>query len=78
MNNATPCASHCHTTSHNHSNLRDTIVALRYHCKARLQHWHINWRTRRQLAQLDSHQLQDIGINRGDAMEEASKPFWKN
>ncbi|RDE19493.1 DUF1127 domain-containing protein [Motiliproteus coralliicola] len=43
-----------------------------------LRHWHQNWRTRRQLAQLDSHQLKDIGVSIGDAQQEADKPFWRD
>ncbi len=44
----------------------------------RLHLWHINWRTRRQLLQLDRHQLQDVGVSVAQAMEEADKPFWKD
>ncbi len=32
---------------------------------------------RRALAQLSADQLKDIGVSRGDAINEASKPFWK-
>lgn len=46
--------------------------------QARLQRWRINWRTRRQLTQLDHSQLKDIGVSLGDATEEARKPFWRN
>jgi len=45
---------------------------------ARLRRWQINWRTRRQLAQLDGYQLKDIGVSRGQAQEEAAKPFWRD
>ena len=44
----------------------------------RLDHWRINWRTRRQLSLLDSHQLKDISISIGEARAEANKPFWKD
>ncbi|MEH6470364.1 MAG: DUF1127 domain-containing protein [Halopseudomonas sp.] len=46
--------------------------------RERLQRWAINWRTRRQLRQLDSYLLKDIGVSRGDAMIEAEKPFWQD
>lgn len=31
---------------------------------------------RRKLARLTQHQLDDMGISRGDAMREAARPFW--
>lgn len=43
-----------------------------------LRHWYQNWRTRRQLSQLDSHLLKDIGVSIGEAEHEASKPFWRD
>ena len=43
----------------------------------RLKRWYINYRTRKQLAELDHHQLQDIGLSRSDAISEVNKPFWK-
>lgn len=33
---------------------------------------------RRQLLQLSDRQLNDIGITRVDAFQEASKPFWQD
>ena len=33
-------------------------------------------RQRRQLRRLSDHQLKDIGISRGEAINEADKPFW--
>ena len=33
-------------------------------------------RSRRRLAELDAHQLQDIGLSARDAAEEAGRPFW--
>ncbi|MBK8971213.1 MAG: DUF1127 domain-containing protein [Hahellaceae bacterium] len=33
------------------------------------------YRTRQQLAQLDDRALQDIGLSRADACQEAEKPF---
>lgn len=36
-----------------------------------------NTRTRRQLAELDSRQLADLGISPSERMGEISKPFWR-
>jgi len=33
---------------------------------------------RRQLSQLDSRELSDLGISPGDRMAELSKPFWRD
>lgn len=76
MRNATACISdnnlaHCPSAALTFSQRLSQALVL-------ARHWQINQRTRRQLAQLDSHQLKDIGISHGDALEEASKPFWKN
>lgn len=32
---------------------------------------------RRQLAELDARQLDDIGISREQALQESAKPFWR-
>jgi len=42
-----------------------------------LQRWMDRHSERKQLAQLDNHILQDLGLTRGQALAEASKPFWK-
>nr|WP_227506797.1 DUF1127 domain-containing protein [Marinobacter subterrani] len=42
----------------------------------KISRWHMNWRTRRQLACLSDFMLKDIGISRIDAEQEARKPFW--
>lgn len=34
------------------------------------------WRQRRQLAKLDDRALQDIGVSRSEADQEASRMFW--
>jgi len=36
-----------------------------------------NTRTRRQLAELDSRQLADIGVSPSERVSEISKPFWR-
>lgn len=33
-------------------------------------------RTRLALAEMDAHHLADIGLSRGDALSEATRPFW--
>ncbi|MGO4917048.1 DUF1127 domain-containing protein [Pseudogemmobacter sp. W21_MBD1_M6] len=40
--------------------------------------WDMNRRTRRALARLDDHMLDDIGIGRGAALAEVSRPFWRD
>ncbi|TLP76432.1 DUF1127 domain-containing protein [Pseudomonas nitroreducens] len=42
-----------------------------------LRQWHQNARTRRQLAELTSLQLADLGISPSDRVREISKPFWR-
>lgn len=42
-----------------------------------LGQWLHNARTRRQLAELDSRQLADIGISPSERVDEISKPFWR-
>ncbi|MDG3085905.1 DUF1127 domain-containing protein [Vibrio hannami] len=39
--------------------------------------WHQNSVTRRQLKDLPEHLLEDIGIDKRAAKEEANKPWWK-
>lgn len=48
-----------------------TIVILHLH------QWHQNARTRRQLAELTSLQLADLGISPSERVREISKPFWR-
>ena len=39
--------------------------------------WLQRARQRQQLAELSDRQLEDIGISRAQAIEEARKPFWR-
>jgi uncharacterized protein YjiS (DUF1127 family) len=39
--------------------------------------WLERRRTRRHLTRLSDHMLRDIGISRGDVVQEAQKPFWR-
>lgn len=71
MNCASPCLTSQPTNCLSHTPPSQRFIQL-------LQHWRINWRTRRQLAQLDNYQLKDIGVSHGAAAEEATKPFWKD
>jgi uncharacterized protein YjiS (DUF1127 family) len=49
--------------------LRDLTACIRL--------WRQRARSRRELLWLNEHQLQDIGIDRQVAEEEAHKPFWR-
>jgi uncharacterized protein YjiS (DUF1127 family) len=44
--------------------------------KETLDQWDRNFTTRRQLYKLTEKELDDIGIDRVDAINEAGKPFW--
>ena len=39
--------------------------------------WHDRTRQRRALRELSDHLLRDIGLDRGAALAEATKPFWR-
>lgn len=39
--------------------------------------WHDRTRQRRALRELSDHMLRDIGLDRGAALAEATKPFWR-
>ena len=39
--------------------------------------WEQRIRQRQQLADMDDHMLQDIGVGRAEAAMEAAKPFWR-
>lgn len=43
---------------------------------ARLLRMHRNWRTRRQLLELDAHLLRDVGLTQGQAIQEAARLPW--
>lgn len=42
-----------------------------------LRTWHDRAEQRRELAGLDNHLLQDIGLDRRIAEREIAKPFWR-
>ncbi len=39
--------------------------------------WDFRWRSRQQLADMDAHALEDIGLTAATAYAEAEKPFWR-
>ena len=43
----------------------------------RIYLWRERAAQRAHLAALDDHLLKDLGINRGEALREAAKPFWR-
>jgi uncharacterized protein YjiS (DUF1127 family) len=58
------------------SRVERLVTVLRQAWDTVLQ-WQERGRSRRQLLELDDHTLRDIGLSRGDALFEASKPFWR-
>ncbi|MBD9677760.1 DUF1127 domain-containing protein [Pseudomonas sp. PDM18] len=59
------------------SDLPTPAPALLRRLPALLGEWLRNARTRRQLAELTSQQLADIGISPSERIREISKPFWR-
>ena len=47
-------------------------------CTDRMEAWTERRRQRRALLELNDHLLKDIGIGRGEAYREGSKPFWRS
>jgi uncharacterized protein YjiS (DUF1127 family) len=39
--------------------------------------WRQRYRTRQELAQWTDRDLHDVGLSRGDIVNEAEKPFWR-
>ncbi len=49
-----------------------------WHTLARMLNvWNIRIRHRRALARLSDRELEDVGLNREDLMQEVRKPFWR-
>ena len=42
-----------------------------------LQQWRSRSRSRRELLDMEDHRLDDIGVDRIDALREAARPFWE-
>lgn len=58
--------------------LRGKKHSLLYRCAKRWEYWSINFDTRKQLLELDQHELDDIGMTRQHALKEGKKPFWRD
>ena len=55
----------------------DTIMAVVANAAQALPTWMARSRQRRQLRELDDRLLNDIGVAKAAALNEASKPFWR-
>ena len=62
------------TENTNHSFL-SSLSVKKFYSKFRL--YLQKRRTRKHLAELAAHLLEDVGITRGQANEEVRKPFWE-
>mgnify|MGYP000224022150 CR=1 FL=1 len=78
MKSITPCSKSNTTEQAANLTLVNWLKPPLKKWRHNLARWHMNWRTRRQLSQLDSHQLKDISISSSEAITEANKPFWKD
>lgn len=69
-----------HNTTRTHAapDLANNLVFLANRALAAAWAWQFRARTRRQLAQMDDHQLRDIGIDRFIRDTEVAKPFWRD
>ena len=57
-------------TNHHASGLLSQIAEI-------LHVWHERYRTRKELAEWTTRDLQDIGLSWADVAYEAEKPFWR-
>ena len=57
---------------------RFSLTQLRYQLRYQLRQYHHYRRSRRQLLSLDDRLLEDIGINRTQALKEGHKAFWQH
>jgi len=64
-------------TLHYHSHADAVSPVSATDLPALLQVWYERARQRRQLAHLSDWQLNDLGISRSAAQDEAGKPFWR-
>jgi uncharacterized protein YjiS (DUF1127 family) len=60
------------------SNSTHALKKYRRQLIKQLRIWHQRYRTRKQLAQLNTVALKDIGVSRSEAIKEAKKWFWQN
>ncbi|PCF95978.1 DUF1127 domain-containing protein [Vreelandella nigrificans] len=57
---------------------RFSLTQLRYQLRSQLRQYRHYRRSRRQLLALDDRLLEDIGINRAEALKEGHKVFWQH
>ncbi|AJY49208.1 MULTISPECIES: DUF1127 domain-containing protein [Halomonadaceae] len=57
---------------------RFSLTQLRYQLRYQLRQYRHYRRSRRQLLSLDDRLLDDIGIDRTQALKEGHKAFWKH
>ncbi|MBS3667483.1 MULTISPECIES: DUF1127 domain-containing protein [Halomonadaceae] len=57
---------------------RFSLTQLRYQLRSQLRQYRHYHRSRRQLLALDDRLLDDIGIDRTQALKEGHKAFWKH
>ena len=55
-----------------------TAAQVFIHLAVVVTKWDVKRRTRRELRKADEHILYDVGLTREEAVEESSKPFWKD
>jgi uncharacterized protein YjiS (DUF1127 family) len=65
------------STYSTHSMTNDHASGLLYQIGETLHVWHERSRTRRELAQLTTRDLHDVGLSWSDIALEAEKPFWR-
>ena len=63
------------TDTVSHSTINLTSLPIRF--ADTLLTWHDRAQQRRLLRTLDDRMLKDVGLGWGQAVEEASKPFWQ-
>jgi uncharacterized protein YjiS (DUF1127 family) len=73
---STTCKSSASINSRQRA-VRPWLVPNPFSLFVRLGRMHERWRQRQQLLELDEHLLDDIGLTRDQAVEMASRPFWK-
>lgn len=66
-----------HNSMTNHHAPSGYAQSLLYQIGETLHVWHERYRTRRELANWTSRDLQDIGLSWSDIAYEADKPFWR-
>lgn len=60
-----------------HNHYRFSVIQKMQAAMATLNAWMERHHQRKQLAQLDAHQLNDMGLDWAHVQAEINKPFWK-